>query len=207
MRARTILATKCGFMPEQQRWRDCSTVGAGLYLTGMRALKMSLASSLDGYIARLDGSLDWIAALDDDGTASMMAFVSTIDTVLIGRKTYDMARATRQPFDKRKKNFVFSRTLPAGWRGEVEVVAEDPVELVERLKQRPGNDIWLFGGYELNAIFLKANAVDEVRLAVQPVLLGRGIPLFPSMQQETQLRLVDSKALPNGVVTMSYRKV
>jgi dihydrofolate reductase len=166
----------------------------------MRRLILSLACSLDGYIAGADGSFDWIRMdAEDDGVATLMA---SVDTALIGRRTYEMARAMGQPFFRNMKNFVFSKTLEPGRQKEVEIVRDDPVEFARALKGKPGKDIWLFGGYGLTSTLLRE--VDEVALAIQPILLGDGLPLFPKLRQRQGLELLECRAFANGVVRLRY---
>ena len=141
----------------------------------MRAIKLFIACSLDGFIARKDDSVDW---LFHDNNYGMSAFYNTIDTVLIGRKTYDLMVRLGLPYYKGKTNYVFSRTK-AGVEGEgIHYVSSDIGEFVESLRQRKGKDIWLVGGSVLIDSLLKRNLINEIILAVHPVILGEGIPLF-----------------------------
>jgi len=167
----------------------------------MRRLILTLACSLDGYIAGVDGSYDWIRTDVDHGMAK---FFASVDVALIGRKTFEMARRAKQPFFSSMTNYVFSTTLPAGRDGDVEVVAAEPAGFVRELKEEAGKDIWLFGGYGLASSLLIAGEVDEIALAVQPVLLGDGIPLFPRLQERRSLEMLECKAYQNGVVALRY---
>ncbi|HTD97009.1 MAG TPA: dihydrofolate reductase family protein [Edaphobacter sp.] len=167
----------------------------------MRKLKLSLACSLDGYIAGVDGSFDWIRMDADYG---MEAFLAAVDTALIGRKTFEMARSVGRPFFSSMENYVFSKSLPAGRDGEVEVVGEDAGVFVRVLKQREGKDLWLFGGQGLAASLLIAGEVDEVTLAVQPILLGEGLRLFPVMGERTALEMLECTSYKNGVAVLRY---
>ncbi len=167
----------------------------------MRRLKLSAACSLDAYIAGVDGSYDWIRR---DADYRMEEFFASVDVALIGRKTFEMARRAKQPFFSSMTNYVFSTTLPAGRDDDVEIVAAEPAGFVRELKSQAGKDIWLFGGYGLTSSLLIAGEVDEMRLAVQPVLLGDGIPLFPRLQDRRAVELLESKAYGNGVVVLRY---
>ncbi|HEX9763737.1 MAG TPA: dihydrofolate reductase family protein [Candidatus Acidoferrales bacterium] len=176
----------------------------------MRKVKYGVGVSLDGYIAAPDGSVDWLnratrhAKGEDFG---MGAFFKSIDTVLMGRKTYEIALKMGMGGGgyPKMKNYVFSRTLPPGERGGVEYVSGDPAELMARIKSQPGKDIWLCGGGELASEFLKAGALDEVILGIAPVLLGAGRLTFPPGFLETEVELVECKQYKGGVVGLTYR--
>jgi dihydrofolate reductase len=176
----------------------------------MRKVKYGVGASLDGYIAAPDGSVDFLhramrhAKGEDFG---MGEFFKSIDTVLMGRKTYEIALKMGMGGSgyPKMKNYVFSRTLPAGERDGVEYVSGDPAELMARLKSQPGKDIWLCGGGELASEFLKAGALDEVILGIAPVLLGAGRLTFPPGFAETEVALVECKQYKGGVVGLTYR--
>jgi dihydrofolate reductase len=181
----------------------------------MRKVKYFVANSLDNFIARTDGGVDW---LFNDGTDyGMSQFFKSIDTMLLGRKTYEIALG-HNPKPKRKsakakskkssgfgmKSYVFSRTLKSA-PDESVIISENAGEFVRNLKNEAGKDIWLMGGGELAGSLFSAGVVDEVSLGVHPVLLGAGIPLFPGIGTQLDLELLDCKAHKNGVVQLSYR--
>jgi dihydrofolate reductase len=166
----------------------------------MRRVLYSLACSLDGYIARPDHSVDWLL---DDQDYGLTEFFASVDTVLIGRKTHDFMVKHGQPTMPGVTNYVFSRNLsPQPYKG-VQWVSGDPASLVNRLKGEKGKDIWLMGGSDLAQAFFNARLVDEVSLAIMPILLGDGIPLFPTMVK-TALTLTAQKAYASGVVQLTY---
>jgi dihydrofolate reductase len=103
------------------------------------------------------------------------------------------------------KTCVFSRTLKETPGAEVRIVSENAGEFVRNLKNQSGKDIWLMGGGNLAASLLKENLVDEISLAIQPVLLGSGIPLFPEIGRQIDLQLLNCKTYKNGIVSVSYR--
>ncbi len=137
----------------------------------MRKVKYSVGLSLDGYIAAPDGSVDWLdratrkAKGDDFG---MGAFFNSVDTVLMGRKTYEIALklGMEKGGYSGMKNYIFSRTQPPGERDGVEFVSGSVAKFVAQLKQKPGKDIWLCGGGELAKEALTDGAVDEITLGV-----------------------------------------
>jgi len=167
----------------------------------MRRVKLSVATSLDSYIARTDGAYDWIRMDQDYG---FKEFFETVDTVLIGRKMHDLMVQRGIPSFKGIRNYVFSHTHLPGPDGDFIYVSENKKEFLHKLRSEPGKDIWLAGGGELVGAFLQAGLVDQVALGVQPVLLGEGIPLFPCNFPQTNLRLHEAKAYPSGVVMLTY---
>ena len=178
----------------------------------MRKVVYSLTNSLDNFIAREDGGADWIL-MDDELMKEFPQLFARFDTVLMGRKSYDVAYAQSHTHDTSQgeagfmgmKTYVFSRTMKENPGGEVELVSGDAGKFVRELKNGPGKDIWLMGGGELAASLLKENLVDEINLAIQPVLLGAGVPLFPEVGEQFNLQLVDSKTYKNGTVSLTYQ--
>ncbi len=136
----------------------------------------------------------------------MAKFYASVDTVLLGRKTWELGKKLGQTSFPGKKNFVFSRTLEPSREsvGEVEVVREDPGEFASRLKKKKGKSIWMVGGAGLIASFLDAGQIDELILHVIPILLGEGIPLIEPRRRDVPLELVSSRAYEDGSVQLHY---
>jgi dihydrofolate reductase len=171
----------------------------------MRKVTFGGANSLDNYIARPDHGVDWLM-WGDEPAAVMAAYFKTIDTILMGRKTYEVAlRSGSSGGYPGMTTYVFSRTLPAGVRGDVTILATDVVEFLRDLKQQEGKDICLMGGGEIARPLIEAGLVDEVRFNIHPVLLGAGIPLFYPMSRQINLELYECKTFKNGCVMVSYR--
>ncbi len=166
-----------------------------------KRLRYQVAPTLDGFIAGPNGEYDWIVS---DPAIDFKALYNEFDTVVMGRKTYELATSMGGNGGMPGMDVVvFSRTMaPATYPG-VRILNDDPAKVVTELKKRPGKDIWLFGGGELFHSLLKARLVDTVEIAVIPVLLGEGIPLLPP-GASTKLKLVDQKTLPSGIVVVSY---
>ena len=171
----------------------------------MRKVVLGLGISLDGYIARPDGAVDFLFMPKD---YSMANFFASIDTAIMGRKTYDVSKAMGGGgFGGNIKSYVLSRTLPPGEREGLTFVNESPAALIERIRRHKGKDIWLMGGGELASDFLKADLVDELYLGVVPVLLGEGIPLFPSGFPQRNFALIENKTFSKGLISLKYKRV
>lgn len=177
----------------------------------MRKVIFGGANSLDNFIARDDGSYDWLI-FDSEVTELMQDLWSRFDCMVMGRKTYDVATRGQKPSKKPKKNpygdietYIFSRTLEPGKRDGVEFVATDPGEFVAKLKKKKGKDIMVMGGGELGTCLLEAGVVDEIGFNIQPVLLGSGVPLFHKLERQIDLELIEHKVMRSGCVYVLYR--
>jgi dihydrofolate reductase len=167
-----------------------------------RRLRYQVAMSLDGFIAGPNGEYDWIVM---DPSMDFAALYKEFDTVIMGRKTYEVAAAQGgHGAMPGLEVVVFSRTLPAATYPGVRILNDDPGEVVASLKKKPGRDIWLFGGGSLFRSLLDAGLVDTVEVAVIPVLLGAGVPLLPP-GATTKLLLKDHKILRRtGILSLLY---
>ena len=179
----------------------------------MRQVIFGGANSLDNYLARPDGRVDWLRWNDNAG-AIMKAVWSTIDTVIMGRKTYEAARGHAKPAKRKRASaspypgvtsYVFSRTLPD--EPGVTIIRDDVVAFVRRLKEGPGQDICLMGGGELARPLFDAGLIDRVGLNIHPVLLGAGVPVFHAMARQIDLELEECRSLGDGCVYVNYRVV
>lgn len=170
----------------------------------MRTVTFGVANSLDNYIARSDHAVDWLLWCKE--AAEVMADLwPTIDTVLMGRKTFEAAvqNGLKDGYPG-LKNYVFSRTLALP-DGPITVVDADAAEFVRRLKELPGKGICVMGGGELARSLFEADLIDELGFNIHPVLLGAGIPLFHSMSRQVNLELKECRTFKNGCVYVSYR--
>jgi dihydrofolate reductase len=175
-----------------------------------RRILLDLAVTLDGFIEGKNGEVDWCIM---DSEMDFIHFLNRIDTILYGRKSYDLwgqYAVENDDVDEmwniihQKEKYVFSRTQQGSGKG-AHFVNGNVVEEVIKLKNQPGKDIWLYGGASLITTFIKYNLVDEFRLSVHPVILGEGKPLFIDVKQRVNLEHVDTKTFSSGVVQLCYR--
>ena len=170
----------------------------------MRKVTYGAACSLDGYIAREDGSVDWLNW--SPGVERLTtAYWAGVDTVLMGRNTYEVAKASGTGAYPGVTNYVFSRTWTADPEPNVSLVREDAAKFVGRLKDEPGRGICLMGGGQLAHTLLEAGLVDEVGVNIQPIILGSGIPFFHRMPRTTDLDFVQLEQIEGGCVYLLYR--
>jgi len=132
-------------------------------------------------------------------------FWKTIDTVVMGRKTYEVALAHGNPSYPGAKNYVFSRTLKQSQDKKVTVIQDDAVEFIRQLKSQKGKGICVMGGGELAKSLFEAKLIDEVGVNIHPILLGEGIPLFYEMKTQIDLELLECQPLKNGCIYLLYR--
>ena len=170
-----------------------------------------LAASADGYIARPDGDVEWLNRRPHKYDYGMKKFYASIDTVLIGRKTYDWAMnywkkrgKTTGQFDTSVTNYIFSHKPPKNPADGVEFVKSPVKAFMRKLRATPGKHIWMMGGGELIASFLDASEIDEFDIHVIPTLIGEGIPLVAQRHRDIELELLGAKSYPDGVVRLRY---
>ena len=169
----------------------------------MRIVTYGAACSLDGFITGPDGSIDWLH-FSKDVQDVMSAYWKTVDAVLMGRKTWEVAVANGSArATKGVSTYVCSRTVRTVPRG-VELVSTDAGEFVRELKARPGRGICVLGGGELAQSLLAADVIDEVGLNAHPILLGAGVPLFRDAGR-IPLELIESRVIDGGCVLSTYR--
>jgi dihydrofolate reductase len=175
-----------------------------------RKVILGFGLSLDGYIARRNGDLDFLV-IDKEGEALMADFFSKIDTTIMGRKTAagwkKMRKRGEMPETPGMTNYVVSGRWKPGKRERFEVVGGSLAAFVKKLKRRPGKDIYLGGGGELCRSFLQEDLVDELYIGIGPILLGDGIPGFPGKFPQRDFRLTECKSYASGSVGLRYERI
>lgn len=166
----------------------------------MRRIRYAVACSLDGYIAGPKGEADWVLM---DPEIDFTALYAQFSTALMGRHTYEWMLRYGQEWMPQMEIFVFSGTLRQQDHPQV-IIGADPVETAAALREKPGKDIWIFGGGQLFRTLLDAGLVHTVEVAVIPVLLGDGIPLLPSPAKTAKLSLKAHKVYASGIVSLEY---
>ena len=180
----------------------------------MRTVIYGGAVSLDGFLAGVDGALDWLQ-FSKDVQDVMKDYWKDVDTILMGRKTYEVSVAQRPAAGKNKekrrtkqpamRSYVFSRTLRTIDDPGVELVTSDAAEFVRNLKRQPGKSICLMGGGELAQSLLAADLIDQVGLNIHPILLGSGIPTFRDPGHRIRLTLTECRTLNGGCILANYK--
>jgi dihydrofolate reductase len=176
-----------------------------------RKIIVYISTSADGFIARPDGSFDWLDRPRPKGNYGMDAFYKSIDTILWGRKTCDMALdfqkkgAAGTAFDTTVKNYVFTRSQPPSVApAGVEFVNEPIKTFATRLRKKKGKDIWIMGGAGLIASFLDEGAIDEFMIHVIPKFIGEGISLIAPARRTVPLKLISCTKFTDGLVKLHY---
>ncbi len=173
----------------------------------MKKVILYIATSIDGKIARENGSVDWLELIttqegEDYGYAE---FYNSIDTTLMGNKTFQQVLSFPVDFPyPDKNNFVFTRSKEVNISEHAEIIRKDPVEFVRALKQEEGKNIWLVGGAEINGLLLQHKLIDEIILFKMPVVIGSGISLFGEDSFFELLKLEETKTYNSGVVKVVY---
>lgn len=169
----------------------------------MRKLVLFIAASLDGYIARPDGGVDWLFTDRDYG---YQAFYDSVDAILIGRRTFDQLLSGGDYPYAGKHAYVFS-ARPLYWSNEhVEAVSDDAAAFIGHLKHGEGGHIWLLGGAALIKTCLEQDLIDEFIVSIHPLMLGAGIPLFPTTESSRRLSLLSVETFDSGLVQVRYER-
>ena len=177
------------------------------FMTNHRRVIVHIGTSADGYIARPDGDLDWLTSRPaPKGFYGMNAFMRSIDTTVLGRRTYEASLRLGARFDDGSRTVVFSgHPRPSDAPAGVEFVKGDIPGFVNHLRAQSGKDIWLMGGGGIIASFLDAKAIDEFVISVAPVFIGDGIPLIARRHRHVPLQLLSVERFDDGLVQSRYR--
>ncbi|RNL67458.1 dihydrofolate reductase [Sinomicrobium pectinilyticum] len=175
----------------------------------MRKLSLFIATSLDGYIAKPNDDLSFLKLVEKEGEDyGYENFIHTIDTLIIGRKTYDyvLKEIGSSHYDNGKRNvFVITRTEKPSI-GKTTFYTGNLTELVQRLKSESGKNIYCDGGAEIVNELLKSDLIDEFIISIVPILIGNGTRLFKDGRPEQYLELVNSKRFDTGLMQLHYKR-
>ena len=171
-----------------------------------RKIIVNIATSADGYVARLDGNLDWLTERPvPKGFYGLPEFELSTDAKIRGRKTFDQSLQMGASFSASVVHYVFSRrTPPAFVPAGVQFVTGSIRAFAERLRTQVGKNVWMMGGSEIIGSFLDEAAIDEFIITVVPIFIGEGIPLLAPRHREVTLRLLGVQQFPDGVVQLHY---
>ena len=172
----------------------------------LRKIKLYIATSLNGKIARTDGSVDWLETIPtpDDSDYGYNQFYQSVDTTIMGSKTYEQIIDWGIPFPyPDKKNYVLTRKQRADTK-HVEFICSNHLETIHQIKQQEGTDIWLIGGGQVNTLLYNANLIDKLQLFIMPIILPDGIELFAQVPNLKYLELAHSKTYSSGAVELQY---
>ncbi len=177
----------------------------------MRKIKLYIATSIDGYIADINGELDWLSnySITPELNYGYDEFFNSVDSVIMGGRTYRdiLNMDVIYPY-KDKTSYIVTRNKDSQTSIEnVQFLSENIIEAIRSLKGQQGKDIWLVGGGEIISILLDNNLVDEMIITYIPKILGDGIPLFPKMKIESNWKLLNSQSYCNGVLSVEYQMI
>ncbi|MDM5317098.1 dihydrofolate reductase family protein [Fictibacillus sp. b24] len=173
-----------------------------------RNVILYIAASVDGFIAKENEDIDWLSMVERPGEDyGYETFIESVDTIIMGRKTYDKVLSFGIEFPhKDKKCYVISRTK-TGHDDNVEFYGGDLKELIQKLKSREGKNIFIDGGAEVVRELKSLNVIDEYVISFIPIMLGKGIRLFKETEAESKLELVESRAFESGLVQVTYKTI
>ena len=174
----------------------------------MRKIKLYIAISLNGKIAKSDGSVDWLESIPKpvDSDYGYSDFYNSIDTTIQGNNSYKQILAWGIDFPyKGKKNYVLTSNASHEDNEDVTYISSDHINFIKGLKEQKGNDIWLIGGSKANTLLLDAKLIDELYVFVMPMVLNEGIEMFDTLLVDVSVNLLSSKSYDTGAVEMIYK--
>jgi dihydrofolate reductase len=172
-----------------------------------RKVILYIAMSLDGYIATPDNGLEFLSLVEEkDQDYSYKDFVNTVDTVIVGRKSYDKVLSMGLEYPHTDKDLYIITRTARPTVGSTTFYSGDLKELVSDLKRKEGKDIYVDGGAEIANVMLSENLIDEFYISVIPILLGNGISLFNNSRPQVRLKLISTKSYNKGLVQLHYLK-
>ncbi len=175
----------------------------------MKKIILYIAASLDQRIAELDGGLDWLTGFPNPETTDYgyKDLLALVDTVIIGGKTYRelLTMDVIWPYPNQHTYVVSHHVWSA--KENISFITENIIETISKLRNKPGKDIWLVGGGELISMLLTADLIDEMQITYIPVILGKGVPLFPEQPKESKWKLIGSKHFESSVIKIDYQRI
>ena len=173
----------------------------------MRKIKLYIAISLNGKIAKLDGSVEWLESIPvpDGSDYGYADFYNSIDTTIQGHNTYKQILGWGIAFPyKDKKNYVLTSDTSVQDNEDVTFISTNHIDTIRLLKNDKGKDIWLVGGGKVNAMLLDAKLIDQIYIHIMPIILDAGIDLFGTLMNDTSLKLIRNKSYSTGVMELVY---
>ncbi len=173
-----------------------------------RKVILYIATSLDGYIAKPNDNLDFLSIVEKEGEDyGYASFIKSVDTVVLGRKTYDWIIAHVPEFHHAdKKTYIITRTARPDV-GNITFYTEDLKDLILKLKSETGKNIFIDGGAEIVNELLKENLIDEFVISIIPILVGDGVKLFKDGRPEQKLTLISTKQFETGLIQLHYKRI
>jgi dihydrofolate reductase len=165
-----------------------------------------IAASLDGYIAGPNGEIDWLSLVDREGEDyGYHEFYQSVDAIVSGSKTYELAASFSEWPHPGKPTFVFTRRPLKSPRDDVFFLSEEVPQAMEKIKAQGFQRVWLLGGGELVRSFLRHGLIDEYIISTIPIILGGGVPLFPASTPEQKLEVISSRQYESGLLQSHYQ--
>jgi dihydrofolate reductase len=174
----------------------------------MKKIILYIAASIDGRIAEPDGGIEWLSGfpITEEMNYGYKDFFNSIDTIIMGGRSWrEMSNMDAMGTYADKSVYVVSHH---NWGEEknINFITKNITERIAALRNELGKDIWLFGGGELISMLLAANLIDEMQISYIPVILGKGIPLFPEQSKESKWKIKETKVYDSGILKVDYQK-
>jgi dihydrofolate reductase len=175
----------------------------------MKKIILYIAASIDGYIADTHGTVEWLEdfPITEEMNYGYKEFVASVDTVLMGGRSYrEVLNMEAIGHYKNQQIYVVTHGWTEKMTDNVNFITDNIIDHIRELRNDNGKNIWLFGGGELTAMLLAADLVDEMQISYIPVILGKGIPLFPEQSQKSKWKLAENTAYNSGILMVKYEK-
>jgi dihydrofolate reductase len=176
----------------------------------MPKVVLFIAKSIDGYIARPDGRLDWLTTIPspEKGDYGYAELLNNTEMIIMGRRTYDeiIGFGVEWPYEGFKTYVVTKNSEYKVQSPETFLINDNLKKVILQMKKTAKKDIWLVGGGELNTAFLNEGLIDKLIITVIPKIIGEGIPLFSGKSQDSKWKLIETKSFNTGVVNLIYEK-